>query len=347
LSPNLAKSIEISGIFIEKMKYWLFIVAGLMSCNAKPASQPGKTLSSGDLSGKAVSGRDQEIENLVFTLRCSDCAYFGGIGIEGKESPVFDAYKRLLKIAPDSLWVRLSYSDKPVVRLYALEALVKKNSPLLDGVERRLKNDSAGVCTIADDLGISYSISDAVALHDTSESRRNNYFLFNTIKSEIPPGVDISPENMCKAIYVLGSDSLERRTIFITKNFAFVTTFENLGQGLRTNLYVIDLVHRSLIRDPDFQRDYLYSSAGIFVIETGSGRIFSVDAPALYESKNEVIVPASLYEMKGRHFHFIRNVYEAGEEAPGGAALMAFFKAAVATHNRRVLALPEDWWRVK
>jgi hypothetical protein len=31
----------------------------------------------------------------------------------------------------------------------------------------------------------------------------------------------------------------------------------------------------------------------------------------------------------------------------GGTALMAFFKGAVATHNRRVLALPEDWWQAK
>jgi hypothetical protein len=51
--------------------------------------------------------------------------------------------------------------------------------------------------------------------------------------------------------------------------------------------------------------------------------------------------------MKGRHFHFIRNVYEVGEEAPGDTALMAFFKGALATHNKRVLALPEDWWRGK
>ena len=123
---------KISGIFTEKMKYWLFIVAGLMGCNGSPTSQSGK--STGGVDQKAIGGGDHEIEKLAFTLRTSGCAYFGGIEIEGSESRVFNAYKRLLKIAPDSLWVRLSYSDKPVVRFYALEALVQRNSPLLDSV---------------------------------------------------------------------------------------------------------------------------------------------------------------------------------------------------------------------
>jgi hypothetical protein len=128
------------------MKYWLFVVTALVGCGRKPAVSP------------------VVIHQLIFQLEHSICVIIGGVGITGKDSPSSDSYKTLLRIAPDSAWVRLSYSKNPVARMYAFEALLSKNSPDLERVRGRLKNDTAVVCEISDDVTVTSSIGDLVSL---------------------------------------------------------------------------------------------------------------------------------------------------------------------------------------
>ena len=180
--------------------------------------------------------------------------------------------------------------------------------------------------------------------------QNNKFISFDTIKFQVPVELDITSANIYNGIYELRSDSLIRRKFLITKNLAFITTFEDLGQGIRSYLYTFDLAHKSLIRDTAFKRDYLYSSAGIFVIDAGGNKIFSIGKSAWYDLKKELITPASLFEVKGRYFNFEKNIYEPGElgdETPSDSSIVSFFKGAISTSSNRVSVLPGDWWQVR
>jgi hypothetical protein len=127
------------------LKNEIFVISALVGCGSKPAVSP------------------RVINELVFQLEYSSCVITGGAGFTGKVYPQADAYKTLLRVAPDSVWVRLSYSEKPVVRMYAFDALFSKNSPELEGVRSRLKNDKAAVCEVFDDVTVTSSIGDIVS----------------------------------------------------------------------------------------------------------------------------------------------------------------------------------------
>jgi len=175
----------------------------------------------------------------------------------------------------------------------------------------------------------------------------NKYIVFDTVKFKIPVDVNITPANVYNGIYEVRSDSLKRGKFLITKDLAFLTTFEDLGTGYRAYLYVFELTNKSLIRDTEFKHDYLYSSAGVFVIEPDNNRIFSVDRAAWYDAKKEEIIPASLYEVKGPEFKYIKNVYRFGNEVPGDTSLLSFYKNSITTGGKGVFALPDDWHQTK
>lgn len=103
--------------------------------------------------------KENNIQKLVTLIDRSDCVYIGGIGYTGDESEVYDSYQRLLEIAPDSLWVKLSFNKNPVLRVYALKALVTKNSSKLFEANDRLQKDKDTICYVAGDTRMSFSVS--------------------------------------------------------------------------------------------------------------------------------------------------------------------------------------------
>ena len=127
------------------MKYWIIFITALLGCGAKPETS------------------SRVIRQLVSQLEYSPCVIIGGVGIEGKENTAAESYKKLLQVAPDSVWVRLSYSEKPVVRMYAFEALFSRNSPDLESVKTRLKADTATVCRVSGDVEMNLSIGSLVS----------------------------------------------------------------------------------------------------------------------------------------------------------------------------------------
>lgn len=133
----------------------------------------------------------------------------------------------------------------------------------------------------------------------------------------------------------------------VFNGYAMVTTFEDLGMGIRGYLYVFNTRNKLLIRDTAFQRAYLYSSAGIFIIDPVSEKIFSIDKPEWYDKKNEGIIPASIDCIKGPYFKDLRIVYKVGSEIPEDKALISFFKGAMDGDSREALGLPKDWWKTK
>jgi hypothetical protein len=140
----------------------------------------------------------------------------------------------------------------------------------------------------------------------------NKHIHFDTLEFQVPADIDITSKNIYNGIYELKSDSLVRHEIFLSKGVVFLTTFEDLGTGIRANLYAYDLAHKSFIRDSIFKRNYVHSSAGIFVF--GTNEILSVDKAQWYDLKNEGITPAALFEVKGLYFRYKKNVYEVGDK---------------------------------
>lgn len=88
-----------------------------------------------------------------------NCVYFGKIGYAGEENEVYDSYQRFLEIAPDSMWVKLSYNKNPILRIYAFDELDTRKSLCLQDVKKRLQKDEATVCHVFADTRMSYSVS--------------------------------------------------------------------------------------------------------------------------------------------------------------------------------------------
>jgi len=78
----------------------------------------------------------------------SDCVYIGGSGITGEEKYASVCYKKLLEIAPDTLWINLSKSKSGVAKYYAFTALFFKKNTQKNEVEKRLKEDTTTICVI-------------------------------------------------------------------------------------------------------------------------------------------------------------------------------------------------------
>lgn len=131
------------------MRYLLIYIVTLIACGCK-----GKT---------QHIGREPNIQFLIDQIDNSDCVYFGGVGLAGENSKIYDCYRTLLKISPDSMWVNLSFNRNQIIRVYAFEALKKIKSLHLQEVRDRLKKDKATFCYVSDDVKAFFSVCDYVA----------------------------------------------------------------------------------------------------------------------------------------------------------------------------------------
>ncbi|WP_133999243.1 hypothetical protein [Dinghuibacter silviterrae] len=163
----------------------------------------------------------------------------------------------------------------------------------------------------------------------------------------IPKDAHIDSTNLYNGIYELTGKSIKKHKSITFNNLIFVTTSEDLGDGIRGYLYVFNTRNKLLIRDTTFKRDYLYSSAGIFIIDSSSQRICSIDKPEWYDEKQEGIIPASIARIKGAYFDEYKTVYKVGEDIPEDSSLVSFFNEAIAGNSKEVLDLPKDWWKIK
>jgi hypothetical protein len=185
----------------------------------------------------------------------------------------------------------------------------------------------------------------ADSLMKLSSIENNKYLTFDTLKFLIPKNLNINSSNVYSGIYEIKGNSFKRRKSLIFNNHAFLTTSEDLGKGIRGYLYVFDIRNRLLIRDSTFKRNSLYSSAGIFIIDRNTNRIFSVDKPEWYDAKQQNIIPASISYIKGNYFENLKNVYKVGDEVPTDTSLVSFFHKSMAANSKDVLPLPNDWWK--
>lgn len=86
------------------------------------------------------------LAELVAKLEDGDCVESRYNGVEKTPSETFAIYDSLLKVAPDSLWHKLTYDRNPVVRCYAYQALFTRNAPEVAQIGYRLENDTDSIC---------------------------------------------------------------------------------------------------------------------------------------------------------------------------------------------------------
>ena len=216
-----------------------------------------------------------------------------------------------------------------------------KKAPL-QPVASKTKDSTAERGSSHKSFGPTYLSKDSsIKLYTTGET---NYLRFDSIRIEIPLDVDITADNIYSGIYEFASDSLTCHKVLVKHNRLYLTTFSDVGFGPRAYLYVFDIEHKWFIQDTAFKRYFLCSSAGIFVL--GRNRIFAVDRSAAYQIKNEFIIPASLCDVKGKYFRYLKDVYKVGEEIPGDTSgLISFYKASLLSKSKNVFKLPNDWWK--
>ena len=87
-----------------------------------------------------------DINDLISAIESSENIEGEHIGMEGRKSYIFSCYEKLLEVASDSLWVKLSYSKSPVMKYYAYKALFSKENTNLQSVRDRLIKDTSQVC---------------------------------------------------------------------------------------------------------------------------------------------------------------------------------------------------------
>lgn len=117
------------------------------------------------------------IERLIAAIEESPRVEDAHIGISGSPSEIYAFYDSLLRIAPDTLWRKLTYSKKPVMRYYAFKALMEKKDPDLQKVITRLEKDKAPVEVVSGCTGLKGSLCFFVAMdcQDTALLRRKFY----------------------------------------------------------------------------------------------------------------------------------------------------------------------------
>jgi hypothetical protein len=172
------------------------------------------------------------------------------------------------------------------------------------------------------------------------------FIRIDSLHLRIPDSDCVTRNNIYAGIYELNGDKMVRRKYLVTNKLLFLCTFDDVGMGYRARLFVYNLTQKRFIQDTSFDHEYLFSSAGMFVVD--GNRIFVPGKSEWYDAKKEAISPASLYLVKNRYFQFVQNVYEKGDRSPNDTTgLFSFFKASISRKTNKVFSLPSDWWKVK
>ena len=108
--------------------------------------------------------RGESIKVLAQRLELSPCVYGRREGIEGRPTIVYAAFERLNQLVSDSFWFTSIYNSSAVMRVYAYNALRKRNSSLAKQAREFLKDDTSVVCFISYDTPMSYSVGNYVSI---------------------------------------------------------------------------------------------------------------------------------------------------------------------------------------
>ncbi|MGZ3753526.1 MAG: hypothetical protein ACXVAU_19730, partial [Mucilaginibacter sp.] len=135
-------------------------------------------------------------------------------------------------------------------------------------------------------------------------------------------------------IYEIKNDSIKRSRSMVLNNWRLFVTYEDVGFGYRGQLYVFDVKKKKLIRDAQFNRNYLYSARGIFIIDKSnhSNKIFAIDKPRYYEEKGRFITYADLYSIGPKKFNYIRSIPGVEELTESDSLIIKFYDKDLAKY---------------
>lgn len=94
----------------------------------------------------------------------------------------------------------------------------------------------------------------------------------------------------------------------------------------RGQMYVISLTDFSFYRDEKFNRNFLVSSSGMYLLNKNEGRVVVVDKPVLDEKSGDMVSPILIYEIKDGTFKLIGNSETKGELIYSDSLVYSFFK---------------------
>ncbi|WP_293309927.1 hypothetical protein [Pedobacter sp. UBA5917] len=128
-------------------------------------------------------------------------------------------------------------------------------------------------------------------------------------KIDLPDG---SGNNLFNGIFEFGKDSFSNYSNVLKKDLLYFTTNEDVGFGNRSYLYVYNTLSKVLVYDPQFKREYLYSSFGKFYID--KKLIFCVIKPAWDKKYHSFRLSVAVYQVLNKRFHFLKLFSEPEEK---------------------------------
>jgi hypothetical protein len=109
-------------------------------------------------------------------------------------------------------------------------------------------------------------------------------------------------EERLRGIYTLTIDGLEKQEVLRVGERIFYTI---LDEQYRGQMYVISLTDLTFYRDEKFNRDFLISNSGMYLLDKDGERLIVVDRPVLDEKDEDMISPFFVYEIKEKSFRLI------------------------------------------
>ncbi len=131
------------------------------------------------------------------------------------------------------------------------------------------------------------------------------------------------PDQRLKGIVTLSGEWLEKQEVIEMDGKILYTISDEQYRG---QMYVISLTDFSFYRDEKFNRNFLVSSSGMYLLNKNEGRVVVVDKPVLDEKSGDMVSPILIYEIKDGTFKLIGNSETKGELIYSDSLVYSFFK---------------------
>jgi len=134
-----------------------------------------------------------------------------------------------------------------------------------------------------------------------------------------------------------------KKQAVLFNDYVLFSTYEDLGQGYRGYLYAFRKSDGVLANEPELKRNYVYSSAGIFIIDNKTNKLFAINRPQWYDKKQLLITTVSMFSLESNKFKNNLNVYAEGTLTETDRSIADFFWKSLSDNAKRAQLLPDDW----
>jgi hypothetical protein len=198
-----------------------------------------------------------------------------------------------------------------------LSALLSSCSP--ESKKEDLSNEDNNVFYYDSLVG---STNDSLKVYLKNDSL---FFIMSNRKRVVVPWSkkNFYPDQKLKGIFILSGEQLEKQEVLEMGNKILYTI---LDEQYRGQMYVISLTDLSFYRDKKFNRDFLVSNSGMYLLDKNRERLIVVDKPILDEESEDMVSPIFIYEIKDGAFNLIDKSKVKGELIYSDSLVYSFFK---------------------